>query len=497
MKTLFLILLFALPLQAQLSTLEQIDVETMAGLREVERYQLKIAEKHYLKGEHKIALAEYEKFLTLYESSAAAPYAQLMWSHTQRKLKKLNTAIREGFQSVIDYWPESSEAVLASYLIADTYQAMGEVEKAEPAFLQTINDHPDEQLAVLSRVRLLEMARTKGDKTKRLALLQDLAFKVKRTEAANEYAVNASRELASILLGEGKLSDAREALATTYENDKLLAELHGLAMDPLQRLFEKEETRDVGQSLADTLIKLLEDAIPIDLTAEGAHEACVARLDRIASVFGRSGRPNEVLNTYERMLKLLGKSDGILGRIANWYRHHEQRDKAREIYRQFDNQIAGLNEIAVMFREEERWKEAIDTFRELIELNPDGTNDYLMAIAECHEAAGELKSAIGVYRQVDRYPLTYFRMASCHRRLKEYSEALTLYRQCKTHTESGPDAFLQIGFTYEEAGKKENAIKAFQLTCKTHPKSHVASKAHSHLQSKYNISVTLGGAKEE
>lgn len=497
MKIFLILLLLTSPLYAQLSSLEQIDVETMAGLREVERYQLKIAEKHYLKGENKIALDEYEKFLTLYETSAAAPYAQLMWSHCQVKLKKLNTAIREGFQSVIDYWPESREAVLASYLIADTYQAMGEVEKAEPAYLQTINDHPDEQLAVLARVRLLEIARTSGNATRRLALLQDLAFKVKRTEAANEFAVNASRELASIFLNEGKLPEARDALATTYKDEVLIAELHNLAMDPLQRLFEKEETKETGEALAKTLIQLHENAIPVDLTADGARDLAAACLDRIATVYSRSQRSKEILATYQRMLKLLGESDEILGRIAGWYRGHEQRDKAREIYRSFENKVAGVGEIAGMFREESRWKEAIDTFRELIELNPPGTPDYLMAIAECHESANELKAAIQAYRQVDRYPDTYFRMASCHRRLKEYNEALTLYRQCKTHKDAAPEAFLQIGFTYEEAGQKEDAIKSFQLTCKSYPQSGQASRAHSHLQSEYNISVTLGGAKAE
>jgi len=180
MRFLTLILLafvsFSAPSRAQLSNLEQIEVETMAGLREVGCYQLKIAESHYLKGEHKVALAEYKKFLTLCEASVAAPYAQLMGSHCQVRLKKLHTAIRDGFQSGIDYWPESREAVLASFLIADTYNAMGEVEKAEPAYLRTFNDHPDEQLAVLARVQLLEIARTRGDASKRLAMLRDLAL---------------------------------------------------------------------------------------------------------------------------------------------------------------------------------------------------------------------------------------------------------------------------------------------------------------------------------
>ncbi len=497
LSILFLLAGFGGQAFGQLSDLEQIDVKTMAGLRDVERYQLKIAESHYLKGEHKIALAEYEKFLTLYESSAAAPYAQLMWSHCQVKLKKLNTAIRDGFQSVIDYWPDSREAVLASYLIADTYNAMGEVEKAEPAYLRTINDHPDEQLAVLARVRLLEIARTRGDASKRLAMLRDLAFKVKRTEVANGHAVNASRELASILLGEGKLAEAREALATTYEGGQLLAEIHNLALDPIQRLFADEKTRETGQALADALLKLHDDAIPVDLTAEGARDQAIACLDRIADLQGRTGKAAEVLATYQRMLKLLGEDDGILGRLARWHRNNNQRDQAREIYRRFENQVAGLGEIAGMFREESLWQEAIETYRELIDANPGGVNDYLWAIAECHEGAGDLKSAIRTYRQVDRFPATYFRMASCHRRLKEYKEALTLYRQCKTNPDAAPDAFLQIGYTYEEAGEKENAIKSLQLTCKTYPTSGQASQAHAHLQTKYNISVTLGGAKEE
>ena len=85
---LLLALLFSPLLPAALSDLEQIDLKTFEKMREVERYQLKIAEKHYTKGDFKLALTEYEKFITLYEKSPGAPYAQLMWSHCQLKLKK-------------------------------------------------------------------------------------------------------------------------------------------------------------------------------------------------------------------------------------------------------------------------------------------------------------------------------------------------------------------------------------------------------------------------
>ena len=80
----------------KLTSLQQIDLKTFEKMKETERYQIKIAEKHFLDGKFKVALAEYEKFLTLYEKSPGAPYAQLMWSHTMMKLKKPKTALRDG-----------------------------------------------------------------------------------------------------------------------------------------------------------------------------------------------------------------------------------------------------------------------------------------------------------------------------------------------------------------------------------------------------------------
>ena len=46
------------------------------------------------------------------------------------------------------------------------------------------------------------------------------------------------------------------------------------------------------------------------------------------------------------------------------------------------------------------------------------------------------------------------------------------------------------------AAKKEKAIKSFQQVCKRFPKSGQASRSHAHLQNKYKITVTLGGANK-
>ena len=81
--------------------LDEMSFDRRAKLRETERYQLDIAEKYYIEKNWKTAVGEYEKFLTLYETSEGAPYAQLKWSICQVHLKKLNTAIKDGFQSVL------------------------------------------------------------------------------------------------------------------------------------------------------------------------------------------------------------------------------------------------------------------------------------------------------------------------------------------------------------------------------------------------------------
>ena len=86
----------------------------------------------------------------------------------------------------------------------------------------------------------------------------------------------------------------------------------------------------------------------------------------------------------------------------------------------------------------------------------------------------------------------------CHRRLKQYKEAVILYNQIIGGApSSAPWALLQIGYTRETAGQREQAIKTFQQVCKRFPKKGEASRAHAHLQNKYKISVTLGGAKKD
>lgn len=474
-----------------LSPLEQINVKTFEAMREVERYQMKIAEKHYTSGKFKTALAEYEKFITLYEKSPGAPYAQLMWSHSMMHLKKPKTALREGFQSVIDYWPESHEATIAAYSIADAYRTMGEVELAQKAFRFLIREYPKHEIAVRSRVDLLHYARLHKNNEERMALLKELAYKVERTDSSKDTCAKAARELAEIHFFAQRFDDGKKALATNYSGRELLDNVFGLLTKTVSHLLKDEKTKSAAIRLADKLIASLEQ----DITERPDEGKSI--LYRAVGLNATLGRPSEIWKIYQEVARRYGTDDDLRSRMADWYKGRDKRSEARRIYAEFENPVAGLKNIAAMDLEEGKIKEAMEVFRKLIEIDGDHADDYLWSIASCYEKLSDWKKAIATYRQIDRFPANHFRMASCHRRMKEHGEAIVLYNQCKVVDSAAPEASLQIGFTYEEAGEKVKAIRTFQLTCKRYPKSGQASKSHAHLQNKYNINVTLGGTEEE
>src|SRR5687768_15045629 len=154
--------------------LDEMAVDRWAKLREVERYQLTIAEKHYGQSQWKIAADEYEKYLKLYERSVGAPYAQMKWAICQVKLRNLNTAIKDGYQSVIDYYPDSPEAIASALYIGETYKNMGDLRAAKKAYDKLLKDHPSHLVAVYGRRHLVEIAGKERDTARRAELLKTL-----------------------------------------------------------------------------------------------------------------------------------------------------------------------------------------------------------------------------------------------------------------------------------------------------------------------------------
>ncbi len=514
-----------------LTYLEQIPAETYAKTREVERNQLKVAEKFYIKGEYKAAASEYEKFITLYKRSRAAPYAQLMWSHCLIKQRRVYTAIRDGFQPVIDYWPGSHEATLAGYLIGRSYQSAGELLNAQKTYSRAIEANPAHYTSVLAKWNLAEIYRIRKEQVKRVKIWEDLTFKTKRTKDNSYYTTHAASYLGQHYFYLGNFQKGLRALETTYENISLVRHLYQYGSSPIYSLTGDQEKAGIGGKLADDLIAFIQKQMPTELK-DNANAVLTREYHYImAAVHGRAKRDQEGLAVYEKLGKLLGVDDDLRGKQATWHLARSRYAEARKIYAQYRdreaglsatadawidekkwdnavsnyNQLIGLDKekegqwqqaIVSVWRNAEQWDKAIATYQTLLKVEAGRSSDWNWGMAECYEATGKLKEAIQSYRQSGKYPSLYFRMASCHRRLKQYEEALVLYHQARADQSAAADATIHIAYAYEEYDQKENAIKWFQQTCKLYPKNSRASQAHAHLQNKYKISVTLGGANE-
>lgn len=518
---------------AQKHNLDEMSLERWAKLREVERHQMQIAEKYYREKNWKVAAAEFDKYLTLYEASDAASYALLKWSLCNVSMRKQNTAINDGFRSVIDYWPDSEDAIAAAYYLGKTLKDIGQTKKAKPALNQVAEQHPGHMAGVYAMVALADIAGIENDSEGQVAAWKKLTFDAPRNRRTQSQCSDASVRLASFLFSEGNVGEAVEALATTYREDQLPGQVVYRATGALRTLVSSQETEAKGGRLADQLINYLRQQEPEDIGSESGKKTAVNLGYLIADVNRHARRSDQVLATFQQMAKRFGTDDTLLGRMADWYKSQGDYDKARSQYRKFDNKVEGLSRIAQSYRDEKdltsaistygklagvdsenavRWKaesasayrqfgkhdEAIAVYQELLKEDVSQGNKWLWEIASTYRESGRFKEAIGYYRQTDRFPDNYREMASCHRRLKQHSEAVILYKQIAGgHKPSAPWAMCQIGYTHEEAGKQDQAIASFKQVCKLFPKDSYASRAHAHLQNKYKLSVTLGGAKDD
>ena len=518
---------------ARAEQLDEMPLDRWAKLREVERYQLKIAEQYYREKNYKVAASEYEKFLSLYETSEGASYSLLKWSLCMVQQKKVNTAIKEGFQSVVDYWPDSSDAVASAYFIGQSYKEMGETRKAKKAYQDVVENYPQHLVTVYALVDLADLASIDNDVDAQVAAWKKLTFDVERTRESQNHCVRASQSLAAHSFAGGRFTDGVQALETTYPADQLPGQVLAYARTPISQLTGEADTRAQGEKLTDQAVTWAKQQIPTG-SSEDETKLAKACWYVVADLYAASRRPEKVVETYDAIGKKFGSDDETRGRLAGWLKSQKEFDKARIEYAKFENQIEGNNQIAYSFREEQNYDQAVQAYQRNLPLDADNAVKWNEQIAYTlrdakkfdeaiavfdnlrnsdidnaerwmwqiaythHHYSGKYKDAIGWYRQCSNFPSNYQQMADCHRRMKEYKEAIVLYGQIIGGSEgTAPWALLQIGLTHEDAGEKEKAIQAFQQVCKKFPKDGHASQAHARLQDKYGITVTLGGAKDE
>ncbi|MDE0865202.1 MAG: tetratricopeptide repeat protein [Rubripirellula sp.] len=532
-STVLLFLALAPSVRGQSSHLNEMSLERWGKLREVERHQMQVAEKYFRDRNWTVAADEYEKYMTLYESSNAASHALLKWAMCQVEMRHQNTAIDDGFRSVVDYWPDSEDAIAASFYVGKTLQDIGQTKKAKVALKEVADQHAKHLAGVHAMVSLAQIATIENDEQAIVENLRKLTFQATRDKLTRRQCETASIQLAAHLFGNSQSSDAIEALATTYQLDRLANEVVNQSRTALRTFTSDPKSTAKSAALADELIAYLREQEPESIETEQTKGFAKNLCYLVIDVQQTAKRNDQVLAEFSNIAKRFGSDDELLGRIANWYQANGQYEKARENYKKFADKIVGLTLIADSYRQEKNLTHAIQTYAKLIAadsenqskwkalsattyrefekyaeaitlyqqlMQEDTTNGdrWLWETATTHREAGDWRAAIGFFRQSERFPDSYREMASCHRHLKQHSEAVTLYNQIAGGDKAAaPWAMLQIGYTEEEAKRKDQAIAAFKKVCKLFPKDQNASRAHAHLQNQYKLTVTLGGSKQD
>ena len=518
--------------------LDEMALDRWAKLKEAERFQLNAAERLYREQQWKAAADEYEKFLKLYEKSEGAPYAQLKWSHCQVHLRKQNTAIKDGYQSLLDYYPDSPEAPIAGLLIGRTYRDIGDVKPAKKAYAKVIASHPKHFAAVMARLDLVDIAVKENDAPTRAKLLRELTYDVERKDATVEPCVNAARQYTQLSFQNGDCDEGIKALATTCSEADFIVHLMHPSLGRLpQTIWEltggmEEAAKKRGEKLADAAAAWLKTRVAAMLKDAKTKPRAIEAWYAVAEVRRHAHQPDKQKVVYEEMLAALGPDDVTLGKLGQWYKDAKQFELARSTYAKFKDAAEGQGQVAASYTEEKQYDKAVEiyrklaianvktaprwlaaaamtyrhgskpdqaiaVYRELLTADAKNAGEYHFQIAETLYYAGRWNDCITAYRGTDRFPHNYQHMANAYRQLKKYDEAVGLYRQIIAASQPHASwALLQIGYTQEEAGKKEDAIKTFKQVCDKYPKTGEGSTAHARLNEVYKIPVTLGGAKD-
>ena len=476
---------------------DEFPLERWAKLGEADRYQLNVAEKLFRENNFKAAVSEYEKFLSLYEKSEGAPYAQLKWSMCQSNLRKQNSAIKDGFQSVIDYWPDSPEAQASAFLIGKTYKEMAELKQAKKAYSRLLAVHPDSVAALLAKIDLVDIARIENDEKRRVAMWNEV-LKTPKTPDTLPYLQESSRQFADYLFRKGDFGGGLNALTAGNNEPEVPYLVYYFVRGPLAALRQTEEGKLVANKLADLVSTYLKKRIAAELQTDEQKAIHRQTWQWIGEVEAYAGRLELMTQAFEAIYVKLGTDDDSLLKQATFLKGFGKRDEARAIFARMQNQAEGQHQIAYSYREESQPAKAVPIYQQLVASDAKNSSRWLFELGTVYRDSGQNKEAIAAFSQCDNFPEDTKQIAECYRREKNFREALAMYQQVLAgHEPSASWALLEIARTYEAAGDKEAAIKSYQQVCKRYPKSAEASVAHVHLNETYKINITLGGAKDE
>jgi len=495
----------------------KLDLERYRQLREAERYQIDLAEKMYHQRNYQAALAEFEKFIRIYQAkSVGSPYAQWMIARCHEHLNNINTAIRE-YKAVTDYFPRSEEAPLSQLAIARCHDRLDEVKEAIAAYLATAKTYPETDAASQALWGASEIARRKDQRDKCVEFRERIFHEYPKSSRHKWVAFWLARYY---IFEKSDLDKARTFLKGIFEKPedveyalaRNLYYIHPRDNYPHPRPWEwgsaefspkcaryahdskNAKVREKAVELGDEAVRIcraIRDNFPESPRARDAWQL-------IAQIYYHTGRAPQAAVELRKYLEKHPDDDGQRGFLGACLEAMKLWDEARLEYLKFKNKYSGKDHVGLSYRNERKFKEAIDVWQGMVTEFPDQATRCLYRIARTHQYwTRDYEKAIFAWRNSEYSPPYYqFRIGECYRALKKREEAIKTYREIVTFfPDHGAEALWRIGHLYEELKMPKYAVAIFRRICSKYPKSGYASNAARVLEHKYKID-TGGGVKE-
>jgi tetratricopeptide (TPR) repeat protein len=249
------------------------------------------------------------------------------------------------------------QAITKYGVIAKTYLVRGEYERASGILMQVLQMAP---LDIGVRQSLIELLETEQ----------------RWSEAIDQYI-----DLADTYNQLGNFEQSRDAFSTAEK----LARRVAAPPETIVRI--KHRMADIDQMRLDTrraqkgyeeILQVVPDderahRMLVDLNyRQGNHIEGMRRLDQLLGIYARTRQINKITQLLEELVTLYGNDTGLRSRLAAIY---------RQIGRTSDA-IVHLDALGELQLEAGMHREAANTIRQIISLNPEGVEDYRRLLAQ-------------------------------------------------------------------------------------------------------------------
>ena len=128
---------------------------------------------------------------------------------------------------------------------------------------------------------------------------------------------------------------------------------------------------------------------------------------------------------------------------------------------------------------------------------PKKKDEAYLTLSEININLKNYKEALANYEQLSKNPNYEYKKGWLYRTMGQHEKAIEIYDALATSPWHQSGAWLNKAYALEALNRRKEAIKLLQKICVKYPKSDHASRAHSHLQNRYDIQMTLGGVLEQ